>query len=212
MTRNGAFTEPQTAEQYEIGLKSEWFDGALSASATYFHLTKSNLTIPIPGDPVHVDQIGEARSQGFEFDLSGQITDYWRIIANYAYTDAEITKDRDELGGSRNTGNRLPGVPEHGGGLWSQLDFENGFGFGAGLYFATEREADQENTVQLPGYVRFDAALSYKRSIGPSRVTLQVNLNNLLDQEYFEASNFCRRNCIIPGAPRTVLGQIRVEF
>ncbi len=209
---NGDFTDPQTAEQYEIGLKGEWFAGALTASATYFHLTKSNLTVPIPGDPVHVDQIGEARSQGFEFDLSGQLTDYWRIIANYAYTDAEITKDRDEFGGPRNTGNRLPAVPEHGGGLWSQFDFENGFGFGAGAYFATQREADQGNTVQLPGYVRFDAALSYKHNIGPSRVTFQVNLNNLLDKEYFEASYESDRNNIIPGAPRTVLGQIRVEF
>ena len=37
-------------------------------------------------------QIGEEESNGFEFDLAGEITPNWNILASYAYIDARITK------------------------------------------------------------------------------------------------------------------------
>ncbi len=208
---NGQFSEPETATQYEIGLKSEWLDGRLNGSLVYYYLTKENLITPIRGMPGVVNQIGEARSQGVELDVTGQLTENWRLIGAFAYTDAEITKDQDASGGLRNTGHRLPNVPAYSGSLWNWYEFPNGFGLGAGVYAASEREGDNANSFQLPGYVQLDAAASYKLKLGGSRITTQLNVHNLLDKTYFEASRLDRGSVQI-GAPLTVIGSVRVEF
>lgn len=94
--------EPQVSEQYEGGLKTEWLDGRLTSTLAFYHLTKTNLLSADLGteDPFDSIAIGEARSRGIEFDLAGQITDRVSLIATYAYTDAQITKDQgqDALG------------------------------------------------------------------------------------------------------------------
>ncbi len=110
LSRTGEAFDPETATQYEAGLKTELLDGKLSATLAFYHLTKQNILTADPVDPNFSVQTGEARSQGIEFDLSGEITPSWSVIASYAFTEAEITKSSfgDE-------GSRLPGVPEHGG-------------------------------------------------------------------------------------------------
>ncbi|MGH8615085.1 MAG: TonB-dependent receptor domain-containing protein, partial [Gammaproteobacteria bacterium] len=149
-------------------------------------------------------------------DLSGALTDHWRLIASYAYIDSEITKDRDAEGGVRNQGNRLRNVPRHSGSFWTTYEF-NGLGWpgltaGVGAFLASQREGDNGNTFQLPGYGRVDALLGYPWRIGPTRVTAQFNVENLLDKEYFVSTAFGDRLKILPGAPRTFLGSVRVEF
>ena len=110
LSRTGEAFKPETGTQYEAGLKTELLDRRLSATLAFYHLTKQNVLTPDPVDPNFSVQTGEARSQGIEFDLSGEITPSWSVIASYTFTEAEITKSSfgDE-------GNRLPGVPEHGG-------------------------------------------------------------------------------------------------
>lgn len=214
---DGSLSDPEEGKQYEIGLKGEWLDGQVSANLALFHLSKRNVAAPIPGRPGFVDQIGKARSQGIELDVSGRITEGWNLIASYAFLDAEINEDRDAAGGVRNAGNTLPNAPTHSGSLWSQYELPHGFGFGAGLFAASQRQGDAPNTFQLPGYVRVDAAASYKFNFGGSRLTAQLNVHNLLDKEYYDGtgSGFGTeeaRNFIYPGAPRTVVGSLRVEF
>ncbi len=157
---------------------------------------------------------GEAQNRGIEFDVSGALTDHWRLIASYSYIDSEITKDRDTRGGTRNQGNRFRNVPRHAGSLWTHYEFTQfgwpGLTAGIGAFFVGQREGDNANSFQLPGYGRLDAALGYSWRIGSSKVTAQFNVENLLDKEYFLASN--NRFTIQPGAPRTFLGSIRVEF
>lgn len=61
------------------------------SSVSYYHLTKQNISVPIAGTQFS-QAIGEARSQGVEIDVSGQITNSLKLIASYAYTDAVILK------------------------------------------------------------------------------------------------------------------------
>lgn len=61
-----------------------------------------------------------------------------------------------------------------------------------------------------------DALAAYRWKLGPSRVTAQLNIKNLLDKEYFESTdtfaNAHPRLSVAPGAPLTAIGSIRVEF
>lgn len=205
--------EPETATQYELGLKTELWDGLLNSTLAFYEITKQNiltadLSTPDPFDSV---AIGEARSRGIELDITGQITDRLSLIGTYALTEAKITKDN---GG--NQGNRLPNVPTHAGSLWVKFDaIPDRFEIGAGVYAAGQRQGDVLNSFQLPGYVRADAFAAYHWRVAGSRVTAQVNINNLFDKEYFYAGEpffaFPRVD-ILPAEPLTVLGSIRVEF
>lgn len=63
--------------------------------------------------------------------------------------------------------------------------------------------------MEIPGYVRGDAALYYNHDVAPGnwlgakQVNLTVNLRNLLDQRYTEAAD---------GQPRTVLATVGIRF
>ena len=65
-------------------------------------------------------------------------------------------------------------------------------------------------------YVRMDAFAAYKMKVGPTKVTTQFNIRNLLDKNYYEStdpdSNIAASLGIAPGAPLTAIGSIRVEY
>jgi len=214
VTADGSPPGSELSQQYEVGVKAEGIDGRLTGSLAFFDLTRENIATPVPGMLNIVEVAGEVRNRGIELDVSGALTDYWRLIASYSYIDSEITKDRDAEGGTGNQGNRFLNAPRHAGSLWTQYEFTQ-LGWpdltaGIGAFFVGQREGDNENSFQLPGYGRADAAFGYSWRIGPSKVTAQFNVENLLDKEYFLTS-LSRLN-IQPGAPRTFLGSIRVEF
>ncbi|VEP15093.1 hypothetical protein H1P_3080001 [Hyella patelloides LEGE 07179] len=81
-------------------------------------------------------------------------------------------------------------------------------GFGLGFLALSDRPGDLDNTFDLPGYFRTDAALFYKRD----NWRTQLNIENLFDIEYFASTNFDSRSSVNPGAPFTILGTIAVEF
>jgi outer membrane receptor protein involved in Fe transport len=114
-------------------------------------------------------------------------------------------------------GNTPPNAPLHSGSLWSVYTFQSGllegFGFGGGLSAAGRRQGDIDNTFQIPGFVRLDAALYYrKQEIFPrTNLIASLNFRNLLDQRYFEGTQESRTS-VIPGAPLTVIGAIKLEF
>jgi iron complex outermembrane receptor protein len=204
---NGSILQPETAEQFEAGLKTEFFDKRLTSSVSYFHLTKQNMSVPIIGTAFS-QAIGEARSQGIEMDISGRIADGLNLIASYAYTDAVILK-------GTNAGKRLWNVPRNSGSFWAKYDLQQqelrGLSFGAGVYFQDQREGDNANSFELPGYGRLDALVKYQLPIIKAKTTLQFNVENLLDHQYYAATSNSN-TFITPGAPRTFIGSVKVEF
>ncbi|MGH8475044.1 MAG: TonB-dependent receptor domain-containing protein [Methylococcales bacterium] len=118
-------------------------------------------------------------------------------------------------------GKRFSNVPEHAGSLWLKYDLKqyqalDGLSLGVGAYMAGQRQGDADNTFQMPGYVRLDAFAAYRWNIGPSRLTAQLNVRNLLDKIYYESTdpfaNVAPRLGVYPGAPLTVLGSLRLEY
>ncbi|WP_442949218.1 TonB-dependent receptor domain-containing protein [Nostoc sp.] len=65
-------------------------------------------------------------------DVAGEILPGWNVIANYAYTDAKVSKDNSPL-----EGNRFEDVPYNGASLWTSYQIQRGdlqgLGFGLGL-------------------------------------------------------------------------------
>lgn len=210
---------PQTGKQQEVGLKADFFDRRLIGTLAFYRLTRNNLSTPdlASGDPLARILVGQQRSRGIEWDMTGHVTNAVSLIGSYAYTDTRVTNDNSGL-----LHNRLPSVPLHSGSLWMKYDFEEsakplqGVSLGFGAYVAGSRHGDIQNTFTLPGYVRLDAFAAYRWMMGPTRATAQLTVRNLLNHEYYESadqnSNVAPRNGVYPGAPMTVFGSLRLEY
>jgi iron complex outermembrane receptor protein len=172
-----------------------------------------------------VTQVGEARSQGVELDIQGDLTRRWSILASYAFTDARVTQDQDiatQIDPFGNpvpvmtpgrTGKRLANTPEHAASLWMKYALNDAFTLAGGMFAMTEREVDADNTVDVPGYVRFDLAAAFRHRLGRSWLKTQLNVLNLFDKEYFDPqTSFARTINVSPTAPRTILASLVVEF
>jgi iron complex outermembrane receptor protein len=197
--------EPTRGTQYEVGIKTDLLDRRLSATLAAYQITKTNVVTADPNNPFLSIQTGEQQSQGIELDVAGEILPGWRVIASYAYTDAEITKDKTFA-----VGNRLFNVPYNQASLWTTYEIQQGdlkgLGFGLGLFYIGERQGDLANSFELDDYLRTDAALYYRRD----GFRAALNIRNLFDTDYASYSNsplYIRR-----GAPFTITGSISWEF
>jgi iron complex outermembrane recepter protein len=212
LSYNGAPFQPEQAWQYEVGAKASLYGGKLTGSIAAFDLHRTNV---LSADPQHTGfsvQSGEVRSMGIEGDVAGQITDNISLIASYTYDDAIIIRDTTTGTGAQ-LGKRWPGVPRHAGNLWAKYDTapgrKEGWIFGAGFYANGERQGNNTNSWQLPGYVRFDTMLGYRTVFEGLPVETQLNVVNIGDARYFEAPV---GNYAFYGAPRTFKGSIKVSF
>jgi len=216
----GSSFEPERSKEMEFGLKGEWLDGKLRSNLAFFELTKTNVKsqLPAPFSSFYATT-GAQRSRGIECDLQGQVTDYLNVIGTYTYTEAVVTSGNDSpFSGVGKAGDRFANIPRNAASLWSTLDFSEfgaqGFSAGAGVYLVGRRMGNVNNSFEVPGYARVDTMLKYQHPVGPSKLTLQFNIENLLDKEYISSSNgygdFIYQT--LPGAPRTFLGSVKVEF
>jgi iron complex outermembrane recepter protein len=107
-------------------------------------------------------------------------------------------------------GNRLPNVPENQVSLWTTYAIQKGalkgLGFGLGLFYVGERQADLANEAVLQSYFRTDAALFYRKD----RFRAAINVRNLFDIDY--AENAFGRFDVNRGKPFTIIGSISWEF
>ncbi|MEH2010280.1 TonB-dependent siderophore receptor [Nostoc sp.] len=201
---NGSTFDPAQGTQYEVGVKAD-LSNRLSATLAAYQITKTNVLTTDPNNPDFSILTGEQRSRGVELDIAGEILTGWKIIASYAYTDAQITKDNQYA-----VGNLLDSVAKNTVSLWTTYEIQRGslqgLGFGLGLYYVGDRQGDLDNSFVLPSYFRTDAALYYKRN----NWKFALNIKNLFDEKYYETSQ--GRDIIYPGAPLTVLGTISWEF
>lgn len=128
------------------------------------------------GDAGIVEPSGKTRRQGIDFGMRYQLTDRLFFNADLNYTHA---RSIEEEAGQ----NRIPLAPE----LTSVggFSYQNPNGFTASLRYRyiKDRPANEDNSIVADGYFILDANANYK--IG--NITLGLNIENLLNQEWNEA-------------------------
>ncbi|MEH2060578.1 MAG: TonB-dependent siderophore receptor [Nostoc sp.] len=204
LSANQAQLPPSRGTQYEAGIKTEVFDGKLSATLAVYNITKTNVPTTDPNNTDYSIAAGEVKSQGIEFDISGRILPGWNVIASFAHNDTFVSKDN-----VLPIGDRLVAVPRNTASFWTTYEIQSGsfkgFGFGGGLFFVGDVEANLPNDgVVLPSYVRTDASIFYKKE----NWRFGLNIKNLFDTTYYYSQGYYLR----PGDPLTVLATISVQF
>lgn len=178
--------DPEQANQYEAGVKTDIWKNRLSFTASYYNITVSNKLMQDPDNVNNTIQGAEVLSRGVEFSLIANPVKGLNIVAGYSYNDAEVTEDNPENG-------YLGLRPEEAGpsqliNFWASYVFSsrklNGLGFGFGGNTASEHLAlnrTVSGTFTLPAYQIFNASLFYRQS----NFDISLRLNNIMNTKYY---------------------------
>jgi iron complex outermembrane recepter protein len=158
-------------------------------------------------------QTGEARSRGAEFEATASLTEGLKLKASYAYTDTLTTKTNTPS----QLNKHLTIQPMNQAALWADYTFQQGqltgFGLGGGVRYIGDSYGDLANTISIPSYTLFDAAIHYDLSNLDRRlrgVQIAVNATNLFNK-YYVASCTTLSSCFL-GSGRTVIGSVRYTW
>ena len=213
--------KPIEGKNYEIGIKGEYFDGNLNASAAIFRIDQENRAKELnpnqcnPVGSTCFEAAGEVRSEGFELEVNGSLMPGWELGAGYTYAAAKYTKDTDHNNVGRLfstniprhifkafTTYQLPGELNRwtiGGGLSRQNTVYNK---GSNDYLTTF-----DYRIEQKAYTVVDLMSSYQAS---ENVNVRVNLNNVFDKTYYQdiSSNTDYGNSLY-GEPRNAMVTVR---
>lgn len=184
--QNGSYLDPVDGKSYEVGVKAAWFDNRLNASVAVFRIEQDNVgqatTIPVQGSPNEFAYIAARGtvSRGFELELNGEVAPGWN-----ATFGASRYVAKDINGADINT--NLPQTtiklftsytPQ----ALSDLTVGGGVNWQNGIYYPVPAygRIEQDSYALVSAFVRYRLAPQF---------SVQANLNNLLDKEYFSQIN-----------------------
>lgn len=194
---------PEKFVNKEIGFKWNASDD-LALTAAIYRLDRRNVAITDPADSTRLVLVDGQRAKGVELGIAGRLTQRWQLIGGYAWQDGELLSTQSA---SAPAGNRLAQLPKHSASLWNRFDFNDRFGLGLGTIYRGAIYPSTDNTVEVPGFVRWDAGAYYTVS---DVLQLQLNLENVFDKRYYASAN--SNNNISPGAPRAATLSARISF
>jgi len=203
LTLTNAALKPEEFRNYEVGAKWD-IRPDLSATLALYQLARLNALATDPNNAAVSFLVDGQRTRGIELGLSGNITDAWKVMGGYAFQNGRITQS---ISSAALAGATLAQVPEHTFSLWNRYDITQQWGVGLGSIYRSKIFTSTDNTVALPGFLRFDAAVYFKAT---KNVQLQVNVENLFDKKYY--ANADNNTNITPGSPIAVNAGITVKF
>ncbi|OPG73564.1 TonB-dependent siderophore receptor [Pseudomonas ogarae] len=198
--------DPEEGRSYEVGAKYDPLPG-LNINLALFDIVKKNV-VTVTDDIAQA--AGKVGSQGLELDITGRLADRWDLIGTYAYTHTEILDDpADE-------GHRLANAPKHTASLYlsHHLNVPAEFGAwhaGAGARYVGERAANNANEFWLSSYTVADAFLRWESPVLGHKTSLQLNVDNLFDKQYYPSSTGSELQVSV-GEPRTARLSASVTF
>ena len=187
-------TDPEQTRQKEIGVKSEWFDQRLSTTLAIYELELYNRRTRDPIIPDLIQLSGLQRSRGIELTATGNVVGNWYVRGGIGLQDATIVKDNNGQ-----QGNRINDVAKRNASLFVTWKPELGWYAETGLTLVGDRYADNQNTVILPGYGRWDALAGYRTHDWDVRAAL----SNITDKTYYSSATSAAQ--IQVGDPRSLV-------
>jgi iron complex outermembrane receptor protein len=195
---------PAVSKQKELGVRSEALPG-ITASASLFEIERGSAYVNTAN--VFVAD-GRTHYQGLEFSLNGELNPEWSLYASALYLDAELRKAANVA----LIGMTPENTPKTTGSLFADYHPEAlaGWSFNAGAYYTAKRAVNNFDQAYIPSYVTFNAGVRYTTTqwFG-AKTTLQLNVENLADKDYWSAAG---AGYLGYGRPRTVRLTGRVDY
>ena len=195
---DGNASEPIMSNSFDIGVKTEFLNGRLTASATYFDISRENIAYRDTAREIATGRsqyfiFGNAEtSKGIEVETNWALTDNYSLIGGWSHIPtAETTKSNNV----NFIGRRFGGIPENSFVVWNRYEFKNdalaglALGFGVRHNEETNLSQDPQNVVMIPAFTVYDAMVSYKFKAFDRDLKAQLNVKNLTDKLYREGSD-----------------------
>ena len=217
---------PSIIDQYELGIKNNFIDGALAVNITAYRITNNNLaqTALFAADGVTPNNntafkelTGQTTSDGIELDVTGHPAKGLDIIAGYSYNNMRYTKTPDSKG-SYVEGERLVGTPAHTGNGSVFYSFNNklkGLKIGASAFYTGNRYGGWNNTkgqaqdysrlIAVGGFTTVDISAGYTYK-DISLLAKVSNIGNVYN--YYVHENYS----INPIPPRQFIATLGYRF
>lgn len=217
--RNDTQLNPVVGSNFEGGLKADFLDGRLYAAVSAYLVKQDNLaeidpTVPdgflLPDGSSAYRAVNGAKTKGADFEVSGLITDRWRVNGGYTWSYTE-----NAAGLRINTIN-----PRHIARLYTTYRFDGAFQgltVGGGLSWQSEiftlatiptsATTTARLNVKQDSYVLASLMARYDIT---EKLTLGVNVDNLFDETYYRRVGFYNGGYY--GEPRKVTVSLRASF
>ena len=222
----GKGIEPITGENYEVGIKGEYFGGALNASASLFQIDQLNRAaevadaslckvIPV-GSYGCYEAAGKVRSQGIEFEINGALTPNWQVGAGYTFAQAKYEKDADKAKEGRLFDTDLPRHMFKASTTYQLQGDLKQWRVGANLYSQSATFNKGSNVfgnyhVEQEAYALVGLMAGYQVN---KHLDTQLNINNVFDKKYYQgiASNSTWSPYDVFGDPRNLMVTAKYSF
>jgi iron complex outermembrane receptor protein len=224
---NGEALGAERIDQFEAGVKSEWFGDRLRFNLTLYKINNKDMNLEVFNidangivQPTgYYAKGGNDERKGIEVELTGKVLSNLEVVAGYAYIDAQFQEHTTFVPGSAPNN-----TPKHTFNAYANYTIKDsklkGLNFGAGIYFLGERpyndwtqdgvqyHAIDPNTAPWynKAYTLVNAQIGY-----PINKSLSVRalVNNIFDKVGYDAY---RSNFIDRIAPRNVSGVLSYRF
>ncbi|WP_291100082.1 MULTISPECIES: TonB-dependent receptor [unclassified Empedobacter] len=221
--------KPSIIDQYEVGIKNDFFRGLLSTNVTLYQIKNNNLAqtaeFKADGTPNTDSTIkvlsGATKSKGIEVDVTAHPIIGLNIMAGYSYNDMRYTKTSG-LKGSFVEGDRLTRTPANTANLSFHYTLQNGalkgFSIGALANYIGKRIGGWNNQIDpsqpngildreipLSAYTTIDVSAGYKWK----NFSLLCRLSNITNELNY---NVHENYSVNPIAPRQLMTTLRYKF
>ncbi|WP_330564353.1 TonB-dependent siderophore receptor [Pseudomonas yamanorum] len=212
--RQNQLLEPDEGQNYELGLKADFFNGRLNASAAYFEVHENNRAVsdddynnlkPTPQNYAYKGT--KAVTKGYELEVSGELSPGWQIQAGYTHKvvrddqDQKIStfepEDQVKLYTTYKLKGDLDKLTVGGGVRWQSVGWQDIYNNPHGGYEEFSQEA----------YWLVDLMTRYQIT---KNVSATLNVNNIFDKSYYTNIGFY--NSAAYGEPRNFMVTTRWDF
>jgi iron complex outermembrane recepter protein len=181
--------QPSIIDQFELGIKTMWFNNAVSVNATAYIINNNNAVQSYPNlspSDTRRETGGQTQSKGVELDIVTKKIYGFNINAGYSYNDTRYKKSTLYVEGSS-----ILYTPNHTANTHIYYSVKpasklKGLNAGIGIYYVGERVAGRSTTKANPGYALMPVPAYFlcETSLGYTyqNLNFRVKVNNIFNQ------------------------------
>ena len=210
--RNDKMLEPDEGKNYEVGIKGEFFNGALNTSLAYFEVHETNRPEldTSPGAALINDSPyygTKSKTKGYEAEISGELATGWQLQAGYTHKIARDDngkkiatwepEDQINLYTTYKLTGSLDKLTLGGGARWQSEGWKS----------ISNAGLRRSEVLTQDAYWLVDLMARYQIT---ENLSATLNVNNVFDKNYYTNIGFY--DSAYPGDPRNMMVTTRWNF
>jgi iron complex outermembrane receptor protein len=208
--------DAESTWNYEVGMKTSWFDNRLVVNAAVFHIDIKDKQVEeyVSGPAMRsVTNAAEAYSRGFEMDFMAQPLKGFSLFGGLGIVDAKIDQwvSDEATGGQFDFKDKdLTFAPAYTYNAGIKYSFDTGYYARADILGVGNFYTNSKNTQEINGYETVNLSIGYQ---GQS-FDIVLWCKNVFDEEYLTNKNtYIGGSTIVEdGAPRSIGTTIAYRF